>query len=106
MEKQVVLIDVFTVPESALPEFLEAAGKLPPLLRTLPGYVEGWLYQVNDGPTPYNVVTTAVWENREAFENAAERAQAEYKRIGFNPHEVVSRLNVKMERGIYERTPY
>jgi len=106
MEKQVVLIDLFTVPEAALPEFLEAAGKLPPLLRTLPGYVEGWIYQVQDGPTAYNVVTTAVWENQQAFENAAERAQEEYRRIGFDPHEVVKRLNVKMERGIFERRPY
>jgi len=106
MENQIVLIDMFSVPEAALPEFLEAAGKLPPLLRTLPGYIEGWIFQSREPDDRINVVTTAVWENAAAFDNARARAQAEYKRLNFDPHEVIARLNVTMSRGTYRRAPY
>lgn len=106
MEKQIVLIDMFSVPQAALAEFLEAAGRLPPLLRTLPGYVEGWIFQSRQADDRIDVVTTAVWEDAAAFENAKVRAQAEYKRLNFDPHEVIARLNVTMTRGVYSRTPY
>ena len=104
MEK--VLIDLFTVPEQALPEFIAAARKLPPFLRTLPGFVEGHIYQKKSEAGRYNVVTTAVWANGEAYAAARQAAQEEYRRIGFNPQEVISRLGVQMERGEFDRTSY
>ncbi len=106
MEKQIVLIDMFSVPEAAVPEFLEAAGKLPPLLRTLPGYVEGWIFQSREADSRVNVVTTAVWEDAAAFDNAKARAQEACKRINFDPQEVIARLNVTMTRATYQRAPY
>jgi heme-degrading monooxygenase HmoA len=101
-----VLIDIFIVPEPALPEFLEAARKLPPFLRSLPGFVDGWIYQKKEGPGRYNVVTTAVWASEAAYEAAKATAQEEYRRLGFNPQEVMNRLGVQIERGVFDRAPY
>ena len=43
-----------------------------------------------------------VWESADAVKKAKEAVQAEYKRQGFNPSEMVERLNITMERGIYK----
>jgi hypothetical protein len=39
-----VLIDTFIVPEECNAAFLEGARKVQSFLRTLPGFVEGFLY--------------------------------------------------------------
>jgi heme-degrading monooxygenase HmoA len=104
MEK--VLIDLFTVPEEALEEFMEAVRTTTPFLRSLPGYVEGWIYTKESGPGRWNVVTTAVWTDEEAYQAARTAAQAEYSRINFNPQEVIKRLGVQMERSEFARAAY
>jgi heme-degrading monooxygenase HmoA len=101
-----VLIDVFEVPEAAVAEFLVAVRTTTPFLRSLPGYVEGYVFQKKGGPGRYNVVTTAVWANEEAYQAAKLAAQDEYHRIGFNPQEVIARLGVTIERAEYDRSPY
>jgi heme-degrading monooxygenase HmoA len=104
MEK--VLIDQFIVPDAALDEFLEAVRTTTPFLRSLPGYVEGWIYTKESGPGRYNIVTTAVWANEEAYQAAKTAALAEYSRINFNPQEVIKRLGVQIERGEFARASY
>jgi hypothetical protein len=42
------------------------AHKVQSLLKTLPGFVEGFLYENRDGESRYNYMTT-VWESEEAF---------------------------------------
>jgi len=104
MEK--VLVDLFVVPEDALAEFLEAVRTTTPFLRSLPGFVEGWIYTKESEPGHHNVITTAVWANEEAYQAAKRAAQEEYRRINFNPQEVIQRLGVQMERGEFTRTAY
>jgi heme-degrading monooxygenase HmoA len=104
MEK--VLIDKFIVPEESIAEFLSEIRKSASFLRTLPGFVEGFVYEKEDGASRHNVVTTAVWQSEQAFENAKKTAMAEFQEIGFNPQEIMSRLKIGMERGVYERSPY
>jgi len=52
------------------------------------------------------VVTTAVWQDEEAFQNAKKSAAEGFKKIGFNPPEIMKNLNVEMERAMYRRSPY
>jgi heme-degrading monooxygenase HmoA len=104
MEK--ILIDTFIVPEESLAEFLKEVRKSASILRTIPGYVEGFIYKKKDGVSRHSVITTAVWKSEEAFENAKKTAMAEFQKQGFHPQEVMSRFKVEMERGIYEREPY
>jgi heme-degrading monooxygenase HmoA len=104
MEK--ILIDKFIVPGESIAAFLNEIQKSASILRTIPGFVEGYIYEKKDGVSRHNVVTTAVWQSEEAFENAKKMALAEFQKVGFNPQEIMSRLKIEMERGIYERSPY
>lgn len=103
---EVVLIDTFVVPEGSKVEFLAEVRKSAALLRTLPGFVEGFVYENTDGGSRHNVVTSAVWKDEEAFQNARKRAAEEFQRIGFNPPEIMKKLRVEIERGVYRRVPY
>ncbi len=104
MEK--VLIDTFTVPEESKAAFLEQARKAQSFIRTLPGFVEGFLYEQQDGESHYNFLTTAVWESEEAFENAKKAVTSEYQRRGYNPQEVAEKLGVERVRSTYDRSAY
>lgn len=103
---EVVLLDKFMVPEESKAAFLAEVRKSSAFLRTLPGFVEGFVYESMDGASRHNVVTTAVWKNDEAFQNAKKSAAKEFERIGFNPPEIMRKLKVEIERGIYRRSAY
>ena len=103
---EVVLIDKFIVPEESKAAFLAEVRKSSALLRTLPGFVEGFVYENTDVTSRQNVVTTAVWKDEEAFQNAKKSAAEEFKKIGFDPPEIMKNLKVEIERGIYRRSPY
>jgi heme-degrading monooxygenase HmoA len=103
---EVVLIDQFIVPEESKVAFLTEVRKSADFLRELPGFVEGFVYESTDGGSRHNVVTTAVWKDEDAFQNAKMRAAEEFQRIGFNPPEIMKKLKVEIERGVYRRSPY
>ena len=71
---EVLLIDKFIVPEESKAKFLEEVHKSAAFLRTLPGFVEGYVYEKTDGDSRNNVVTSAVWKDEEAFQNAKNSA--------------------------------
>jgi heme-degrading monooxygenase HmoA len=103
---EVVLIDKFAVPEESKDQFFAEVKKSSAFLRTLPGFVEGFVYENTDGGSHHNVVTTAVWKDEAAFQSAKKQAAEEFQRIGFNPPEIMKRLKVEIERGVYRRSPY
>jgi heme-degrading monooxygenase HmoA len=103
---QVVLIDTFVVPEASKAALVEKARESAIFLRTLPGFVEGYIYEKTGGDSAHNIVTTAVWQDHAAFENAKKSAAEEFQRVGFNPQEIMSKLNVTIERAVYQRSPY
>src|SRR5258706_12490175 len=100
---ETILIDEFIVPEESRAAFLEAARKTQGLIKTLPGFVEGFLYEKKDGESRHNFLTTAVWENEEAIENARKVVASEFQKRGFNPHEVRRKLKMDSERSPYAR---
>lgn len=103
---EVVLIDKFVVPEESKTAFLTEVRKSSAFLRTLPGFIEGFVYENVDGGSRHNIVTTAVWKDEDAFQNAKKSVAEGFKKIGFNPPEIMKRLNVEIERGVYRRSPY
>jgi len=103
---EIVLIDRFIVPEESKAKFLEEVRRSAAVLRTLPGYVEGYVYEKTDGESRNNVVTSAVWKDEEAYQNAKKTAAEEFKKIGFHPPEIMKALKVEMDRAIYRRSPY
>jgi heme-degrading monooxygenase HmoA len=103
---QIVLIDKFIVPEESKAEFLAEVRKSATFLRTLPGFVEGFIHEHAEGESRHNVVTTAVWKDDAAFQNAKKSAADGFKKIGFNPQEIMKKLKVEIERAVYRRSPY
>lgn len=104
MEK--VLIDTFVVPEESKAAFLDVARNVQLFLKSLPGFVEGFLFEKKDGDSRYNFLTTAVWRDEAAFENARQSVAAEFRRKGFDPQETIRRLQIERLRSVYERSPY
>jgi heme-degrading monooxygenase HmoA len=103
---ETVLIDKFIVPEESKVAFLQEVQKSATYLKTLPGFVEGFVYEKTDGESRHNIVTTAIWKDEKAFQNAKKSAADEFKRIGFNPPEIMKNLKVEIERAVYRRSPY
>jgi heme-degrading monooxygenase HmoA len=103
---QKVLIDKFVVPEESKAPFLERTCKVQGFLKTLPGFVEGFLYVKRGGESRYDYLTTAVWENEQAFENAKKAVAPEFKKQGFDPQETMKQLKIESVRAVYERSPY
>ena len=103
---EAVLIDQFVVPEGAVEEFLQHVRFSANIVKTRPGFVEGYVLQRASGDGRVNVVTTALWASQVAMEDARKSIAAEFASIGFNPPEIMKRLGVQIERGIYHRAPY
>jgi heme-degrading monooxygenase HmoA len=103
---QIVLIDQFRVPEESKAELVVQMKRVQGFLKTLPGFVEGFVYEKTAGEGRTNLLTTAVWESETAFENARKAASAEFQRIGFNPQETMKKLRVEIERAVYRRSSY
>ena len=72
----------------------------------LPGFVEGFVYEQQNGESRYNFLTTAVWESEEAFENAKRAVASENQKQGLNREDTAKKLGIEMVRSTYERSPY
>lgn len=100
---QQVLIDKFMVPAQAKEEFLNRLTMNLDLLKTLPGLIETTAYEQIGGESNYNYVTTAVWESEEALANAKSKVKTHYQKIGFDPADMFKRLNINIDRAIYQK---
>lgn len=95
-------IDKFFVPANSKKEFIERMSYNRNFLKTLPGFIKDEAFQQTDANGNLTVITVTCWENEEAIKKAKESVQAEYKRIGFNLPEMMERLHITLERGIYQ----
>ena len=96
-----ILIDKFTIPQNAVEEFTERMNYNRGFIKDIQGFIKDSVYQRKDENGNSVIVTVAEWENESFLAQAKEAVLDEYKRIGFNPQEMYSRLNITIERGIY-----
>ena len=61
------------------------------------------MYEQRGGDGRHNIVTTAVWKDEGAFENAKEVVPEKLRAPGINPADTMKGLNVQIERGVYTR---
>jgi hypothetical protein len=73
------------------------------ILRAIPGFVEDCLLEQLGASGDSKIVTIAVWENEQAFSSAKTIVQEHYKKIGFNPIEVIKRLGVEADMDAYTK---
>jgi len=103
---QIVLIDMFVAPDESKPALLETSRAIQNVLKTMPGFVEGFVYERNAGEGRHNVVTTAVWKDEKALETARRAMPEKLQALGINPAEKMRDLNVQIERGVFTRSAY
>ncbi|PJZ43336.1 antibiotic biosynthesis monooxygenase [Leptospira kmetyi] len=96
-----ILIDKFTVPNEAREEFLERLNINRNFIHTLSGFVKDSVYETSNEEGKFKVVTVAVWENEEKFQNAKASVALEYKKQGFDINSMIQRLGMTIERGTY-----
>ena len=102
---QVSFIDKFFVTKTSVEEFTERMNYNRNFIKQQPGLVKTERYDQHDEDNNLIVLTIAVWQTQDHLNNAKSAMQAEFKKIGFDPQEFYKRLNIKMERGIYNSTP-
>ena len=98
---QVSFIDKFFVPKASVKEFTERMNYNRNFIGQQPGLVTSERYDQYDENKNLIIITIAIWQTQDHLNKAKDAMQAEFKRIGFAPQEFYKRLDIKMERGIY-----
>ncbi|MEN2414296.1 hypothetical protein [Flavobacterium mesophilum] len=96
-----IFIDKFIVPQKSKQEFLKRVDINRNIVKKLNGFVKDDAYERTDEKGDLIYITIAVWENETVLKKAKEIVQAEYKKEGFDIAEMLTRLNITMERNIY-----
>lgn len=99
---QQVLIDKITVPANAQKPFMERMNVNRNIIRQQPGFAGDEIFEQQDDSGNLVVITIARWQNAELLQKARHMVQAEYTKAGFNLAEFCEKLNIKIERGIYQ----
>jgi heme-degrading monooxygenase HmoA len=92
-------VDSFTVPAAARGEFDAAMKRNLAFIEKLPGFHGHYVLEKTGGPTTFDVVTIAVWENDEALEKAGIEVREYYRKIDFDPRAAITRWGAKGELG-------
>ncbi len=95
-------IDAFAVPAASRPEFEAAMHRNLAFIQTLPGFVRHLVFQKTNGPTTFDIVTIAVWQNPQVIAAAGEKVRAHYRSIGFDLPALLSRLGITASLGYYD----
>jgi heme-degrading monooxygenase HmoA len=103
---EIVVIDQFVVPPDAMSEFLETSRKVQKVLKTLPGFLEGFVYEKRDGDGRNNVITTVVWQNEDAYRTARTAMADTLQSFSPDPQAVMRKIGIQIERGRFGRTPF
>ncbi|MBI3578506.1 MAG: antibiotic biosynthesis monooxygenase [Ignavibacteriales bacterium] len=101
-----IFIDKFDVPKKAIEEFIPRMNYIRSFLGSLPGFIEGAVYERTKENGNAIIVTVAVWESEDAMNKAKGAVQSEFKRLGFYPGEMYARLNITIERGTYREMSF
>lgn len=98
---EVAFIGKYLIPAASKETFLERQNIARAFIHTLAGFVRDHAYEriTEDGDTEY--ITIATWVNDEALNNARDLVQAENMRTGFDRAEMLRRLNIQMQPGIF-----
>jgi hypothetical protein len=97
----IAFISKYQIPAASKATFLERQNIARTYIRSLAGFIRDHAYErvTESGDTEY--ITVATWVSEEAINNARELVLAENERTGFNRAEMLQKLNIKMEPGIF-----
>lgn len=100
-DNQIAFISKYHIPAASKATFLERQQIAATFISTLDGLISSHAYEriTENGDTEY--ITIATWTSEEAVNNAREAVNAENQRTGFNRAEMLQKLNIKMEPGLF-----
>jgi predicted ester cyclase len=98
---EVNFIDRFFVPVKAIPEFCQRMKINREFIKSLPGFMGDQAYEYSDEEGNLICITVALWESRNAVDRAKVSVQAEYKRQAFDPDDMMTRLQIVLDRGVF-----
>lgn len=101
-QEAVYFIDKFTLSAQSVAEFTERLNYNRGFIRQVEGFITDEVYQHQEENGQFSIVTVATWKNQSCLDNAKAKVQEEYKRIGFQPAAFYQRLDIKMDRGVYQ----
>ncbi|MGC3945730.1 MAG: hypothetical protein QM762_14615 [Chryseolinea sp.] len=84
------------VPKGSVEEFRKQSTQTPRYLKTLPGYVKGDYYEMQDDSGNLHMMSVVTWENTECYEAAQAALARHYEEIHFNRKEFVQRLGLSI----------
>ena len=97
----IVKLDKFVVPNSARDEFLPKVMGIMELLKSQPGYIQGFILEQPGSTGEFNLVTLVEWENKQAAEGARGAVIAMQEGTGVNPQETMAWLVIGADTGLY-----
>lgn len=103
---EIVIIDAFVVAEESKAALLKTSRAIQDVIKTFPGFVEGFVYEKRAGDGHHDIVTTTVWKDENAFENARSAVPVKLRELGIDPAAKMKALNVQIERGVFTRSAY
>ncbi len=98
-------IDRFELPETARDELLTAVLHTHALLRRQPGFERDLLVEEPLPDGRLHVLTLAAWRDEEAVASARSVIAADRATTGFDPAELIARLGVTAQFGVYQQLP-
>lgn len=98
---QIAFISKYHIPAASKATFLERQQIAATFISTLDGLISSHAYEriTENGDIEY--ITIATWTSEQAVTNAREAVNAENQRTGFNRAEMLQKLNIKMEPGLF-----
>lgn len=97
-------VDKFVVPAEAKEEFVQKVRATQELLKTLPGFRQGHLLENTGDNGQFHLVTFVEWENFDAIPHARTAVAALHEAMQFHPQEMIARLGIQADLGLY--TPF
>lgn len=98
-----VVIDRFTVPKVAMPDFKNRIELSMRIVRKQAGFVKHDAYEQIGHEESSTYITIVTWDSQEALENSMPRVQAEYDELSFDPSKTMETLQITLDRGIYAK---
>jgi heme-degrading monooxygenase HmoA len=102
MSNAVYRLDHFIVPNAAREEFLARVRVTHTLLHAQPGFVRDDVMVQQHGEQAVRVVTLAQWRDEAAVKAAREKVAAAHAANNVNPEELLARLGIRAELGMYQ----
>jgi hypothetical protein len=94
-------VDSFVVPPPARAEFLARIFIIRDFLASQPGCSFNRIAESVTSDGQFRIITIVAWDDEDALENAKKNAALFYDQTGFNPGELLKRLDIVPDFGLY-----